>query len=139
MTLTPEQVRAEWVAELRKPEAKQTKGVLTCITDDEEDGERPVGDCCLGVLCKLAVKHGIIDPGVETGDGTVSYDGRGADLSQKVQGWAGLATSDGYFIETGNGFDQGFSLAESNDQGSTFSEIADLIESTPPGLLSEDQ
>jgi hypothetical protein len=84
-------VKTEWVAELRDETAQQTTGVLS----------NAEGDCCLGVLCKLAVKAGVIpepewvddeDLGrvLEYGDA----EGKSIiDLPPTVRDWAELPVS----------------------------------------------
>jgi hypothetical protein len=104
---------------LRSGEYKQ--GFRTLQDDD--------GYCCLGVMCDVYQK--------DTGS---SIDCRpngsinGGNLSHHlaVQAWVGLSSPCGLF--TGKHKDA-VSLAGLNDNGSTFSEIADFIESEPKGLL----
>ena len=87
--------------------------------------------CCLGVLCELAVKEGIIEPGKTKGE-NVYYSRKSYQvLPKKVQLWAGLKTNVGDFKDT---YSEG-SLADLNDGGTPFSEIATIIENTPKGLF----
>ena len=128
MALTPEQVRDKWIDALRSGDFAQTTGVLTRVVA-ARDGA-PVGDCCLGVLCKLAVKHGVIEAAVEDPDGCLEYgDSYRACLPTAVWDWAGLTNRWGDY-GSGNG------LAMENDRGATFEEIAAIIEAAPAGLLA---
>lgn len=136
-TLTPAQ--RQWVDALRSGEYKQTTHVL-CRLDEE--GE-PVGFCCLGVACDLAVKAGVE---VEVGTGAhENYEGAHDEtwpirtfgdsrtfLPLKVRDWLGLQHRGG---EYHSGITS--SLAAHNDSGETFGRIADIIESRPTGLFLE--
>jgi hypothetical protein len=104
---------------LRSGEYKQTKGTL-------EDNN---GHCCLGVMCDVYQK----DTGISV-DCRPNGSINGGSLSQHtaVQEWVGLRNDHGGF--TGKHKDT-VSLAGLNDSGSTFSQIADFIESEPEGLL----
>lgn len=126
-----------WVDALRSGKYPQAKEVL-CSNE---------GYCCLGVLCELAVEAGVIPPGREpteeewsdnAGDlpdvpndieGVIAYDGYATMPSVKVQGWAGLKTSIGSFMENTDTENTYTCLASKNDGGATFAEIADIIES----------
>ena len=105
-------VMTKWVAALRSGKYTQATGAL-----------RKAGDsfCCLGVLCD------IIDPtkwdarpGIEW-----YYDGRRELLPESIVEKASLRTDDGY-CDTGP--EWGETLATLNDEGATFSELAELIE-----------
>lgn len=123
--MTPEQEAnvGKWVAALRSGEYRQTMGGL------QRDGRF----CCLGVACFLFDKA---NPGVlevsEQG-GWTAYDGASADLPERVQTWLGVAHSFGQFQKDDESFDY---VSGWNDDGRSFSEIADLIESRPPGLFA---
>lgn len=103
-----------WVAALRSGEYRQGAGLL----HSPDTGTY----CCLGVACDLAVKHGVIK----------SYDGYEAVLggtARPVVQWLGLS-------DDSAGYDGGRGqLTYDNDVGKTFAEIADIIESNPPGLF----
>jgi hypothetical protein len=87
------------------------------------------GHCCLGVMCEVFEK--------ETGE-TIPRNNYGEIIGgnlhghKSVQEWVGLSSPCGLF--TGKHKDA-VSLAGLNDNGSTFTEIADFIESEPQGLL----
>jgi hypothetical protein len=114
------EVKELWLKELRNPERKQARGAL----------RKPDGECCLGVLCDIAVKNNVIpEPKFDGGMGVYYFDNdgygpEGGVLPVVVQRWAGVDSSlpgvhrDGIL----------FGLAGLNDGGATFAEIADLIE-----------
>lgn len=123
MKMNPE-IKAEWIARLRDPERKQAKSYL------ELEGE---GQCCLGVLCEIATENGIISR--KTTQGVVFYDEENKSLSKKVIEWAGLENPE-YFNTNpsiksrtiAKSSVRVVSLAEANDYGATFLEIADIID-----------
>jgi hypothetical protein len=90
MIMNPE-VKAMWLTDLRSGEFTQGKGALRT-----EDGEY----CCLGVLCELGAREGIIPPAElrganDEGECRGYWYGTGdkattAVLPQAVQDWAGL-------------------------------------------------
>jgi hypothetical protein len=113
----------EVVKRLRSGTIKQTTGVL-----GRTDGSR----CCLGVMCDVAVDLGVIpapEPIANCKGDILIYGHYTTSLPQQVLDLTGLCTPDGSLGE-GKG-----SLAENNDSGATFSEIADIIESEPEGLF----
>lgn len=108
------EIRARWVAALRSGEYAQGRGSL-------RDGNQY---CCLGVLCDLAVKDGVI--GEPTLFGLRYYYGECGDselLPFEVIQWAELEEAD----PTVNGI----SLTVRNDSFEdpwNFNRLADLIE-----------
>jgi hypothetical protein len=125
------EVMRKWVEALRSGEYKQTDGYLSM------NGKF----CCLGVLCELAVKDGVIPP-AENRDGFLHY---GEDFSyvlppREVADWAGVDKSDGWVVnvpaalpdhhvkEWGHGK---VAVSHLNDaERYTFDDIADAIEET---------
>ena len=84
-------IKAQWVEALYSDEYEQGHDYLTKI---DRDGK--VTDCCLGVLCKLAIKAGveITVKEVEEDDFKyVSYRGKSGTLPIGVMQWAGLDQS----------------------------------------------
>lgn len=112
-----ESVKQEWVAALRSGHYMQGHGYLR-----DRDG----GHCCLGVLCEIAVKHGVIPPAeIRPGDTVYSYICRdeGYDdiyLPEQVRDWAGL--------DSCNPTANDITLSMLNDRYHTFDEIAEQIE-----------
>ncbi len=127
-----EEIKALWIAELNSGKIKQTKTHL-----GEIDGSR----CCLGVLCDIAAREGIIPEPIQVdpNDYRLTYGDEVektiAVLPRTVWRWAGLkkggpsinkpvlikncASKEDY--ET-------HSLTTLNDEGFTFEQIADVIE-----------
>lgn len=104
MTLMNPEVKASWIAALRSGEYQQGKGHL-------RDGS---AFCCLGVLCDPAAKAGV---GNWYGN---TFDNCQKVLPENVMKWSGLTTS--------NGVISGDTLANLNDGGMSFTDIADVIE-----------
>ena len=105
-----QQVKQKWLSALRSGDYKQTQNYL-----HKEDGF-----CCLGVLCDLYgkehnVEWKLVDAGIY-----YEFQDKKAILPLSVIEWAG--------VEDGNPGIPGRSLATLNDMGSTFNEIADLIQ-----------
>jgi hypothetical protein len=131
--MLPENAK-KWVAKLRDPSVKQTTGTLH---DRETDGY-----CCLGVACMLYQAEvgdlWITEIGID-GNARLAtqYDGSSSLLPTKVMNWLGLATEGGVHYPSPEDADEGpsASLAELNDDGSTFQQIADRIEEEPLGLF----
>lgn len=139
--MNPE-VKQEWIEELRSGKHEQTQGALQRLKP-LQGASNPeatkVGKCCLGVLCDIAVKHGVISP--ITGDPTLSEDrvyyldeaedrsgatfANSALLPNQVMKWAGLDSDNGTYQGDD---DYTHALTNKNDTGATFDEIADLIE-----------
>ncbi len=108
-----------WCQTLEKNEIPQCKEQLA-------DGD---ARCCLGVACDLFIQA---HPTLLELDGNTYY-GESADdatLPAEVLRWLGLSDDCGDF-----GGD--CSLAEMNDKGATFPEIAAIIRSEPAGLFKE--
>lgn len=87
MPMNPE-IKAQWITDLRSGEFEQGTGQLHY---ESTDGKQRY--CCLGVLCRLAQKAGIVTPQIEgdPGDGyMVRYDGATSMLPNSVVDWAGL-------------------------------------------------
>lgn len=100
-----------WVKALRSGEFQQGKESLC------HDGAY----CCLGVLCELASKEGVVRR-EELGDGVVQFGGGGDFPGREVVRWADLDSPTGRL----NGHKALFAL--NDDEGWTFAEIADHIE-----------
>jgi hypothetical protein len=111
-------VKRRWVEALRSGEYTQGFNVLRNPDDTL---------CCLGVLCELAVKDGIIAEPVLQGDEYMyGREQAAASPPSIVSAWAGVI-NDFYEVHDGSGFER--QLASLNDSGEfTFEMIADLIE-----------
>jgi hypothetical protein len=95
-------------------------------------------DCCLGVLCKLAVEAGAVTASRKPAWVTTEEDGKfswsveygefreHATLPPEVREWAGLTQSNPNIKFNPAGPDE--SAAHLNDTGTSFADIADLID-----------
>lgn len=108
------EIKAKWVAALRSGEYRQGEKVLRY--EDQF--------CCLGVLCELHRQ--------DTGDGwdplstgDFIYGGKSYLPPDNVIEWAGL-DSDAPSVVGDDGYFRG--LPDLNDDGLSFTQIADLIE-----------
>lgn len=108
-------LKEKWVVALRSGEYEQGKGYLR------------VGGtyCCLGVLCEIGVKEGVI----QRGGGERSryyYDAENfsssMSLTTTMREWAGLTKEEDPEVDSVN------QLIRMNDNGDSFTEIADWIE-----------
>lgn len=84
--------------------------------------------CCLGVACDIS---GL---GEWSGQETPFYLGDNRMLPSGVRDWLGVSGRLG-----GYGLRNRTYLADLNDDGTTFSEIADIIESAPEGLIAKSE
>lgn len=105
------EIKEKWITALKSGEYKQGKGTLNA---NEEF-------CCLGVLADLYLKEKNREWEIQS-DGKHLIDGNSAYLSQECKLWAGL--------NDGNPTPLGYKLgvANLNDEGATFEEIAAIIE-----------
>lgn len=109
---TPKENREAWVKALRSGDYEQGQGKL-------HQNDRW---CCLGVACDLAFKAGVLSQPIVSRMGIFRYDGDDNYLPTVVQAWLGVTM---HAVKT----EGGSCLAARNDEGATFAEIADLIES----------
>lgn len=112
--MNPE-IKAKWIAALKSGEYEQGRGglALQAVCGD-------VRYCCLGVLCDLAAKEGVVNAEWSGREGW--YDGNTSYPPSSVALWAGLETSNARIPSLG------LSLAELNDSGASFSSVARIIE-----------
>jgi hypothetical protein len=120
-------IKADWLTALRSGEYKQGKGFLK-----SQQGEH-VSYCCLGVLCELAAKAGIVEDSEVDEDAFVhTFDGQSSYLPPKVAIWADIQYQGKIYREgdTGSISDRRVSvdLADLNDYKLDFAGIADVIE-----------
>jgi hypothetical protein len=118
------EIKALWIKALRSGEYLQGQGALReeFVETDESSY------CCLGVLCDLYAKNVEDSPTWQSYDASErgrSFGGREAYPPRFVQEWAGLNDEEGSFA---SGYGDWSSLAEMNDSGHTFEEIASVIE-----------
>lgn len=122
------EIKALWIEALRSGEYEQGRGQLNMNNHF----------CCLGVLCDLAEKAGVVEGvrnespcgphcGLCAHDTVrVSYDGLTGVLPDSVMEWSGMPSYDGeHYSEAGDRH----TLMYLNDElNYDFSEIADVIE-----------
>jgi hypothetical protein len=100
-------IKQLWVAALRSGDYQQAKGRLRASNNSF---------CCLGVLCNL---HAMARPEFAQHEKRkLSYDGDKELPSLRVRNWSGVSVGEMH------------RLAELNDYGRSFGEIADFIERT---------
>lgn len=112
------EVKALWLTALRSGEYAQ--GSMRLQRSDNTF-------CCLGVLCDLAVKAGVIaEPVQELNNGSYMYGSvqNSAFLPREVAQWADVDR----WGQLRDGPDTSHDLASMNDNGATFEAIADVIE-----------
>lgn len=111
-------VQKLWTDALRSGEYEQSKNYLANVKGGV------TAYCCLGVLCDLAVKAGVLKEFRTTqntlGEPIIEYGGERYDLPKLVVEWAGL--------DKQNPEVPGGSLAQLNDDGISFHNIALKIE-----------
>jgi len=111
-----QEIKTKWVAALRSGNYKQGTGYL----------ERNGCHCCLGVLCeisKLETGFGIDENRMEN---IYNLNGCGNErIFNTIREWSGLEYMSGGSVFIDSGIK---SLANHNDDGRTFLEIADAIE-----------
>ena len=111
------QVKEKWVNALRSGDYKQTTGNLY---------EPGVGYCCLGVLTDLYLKEkGLEWDTTKSSTGWVCFEDEFEFLPESVMQWAGLKDNRGTY----DNVIESPALTDLNDNGISFNEIADVIES----------
>ena len=137
MTMTKAEIKAEWIRRLRSGQYKQCKWLLC-----RDDGLH----CVLGVLAELAAEQGVVekdavhggktvhggkDEGCDWGDLTYFANDMGL-LPDEVREWAGLIKASGWCCHGGK---QTSLILLNDEEGKTFAQLADIIESHPKGLF----
>lgn len=131
-----EEIKKEWLEALRGGEYKQTGHAL------QADG----GFCCLGVLCDIYAKKNGVEWNIRPFDETVDnarkdecdkigdFLGQNLTLPSEVMEWAEVFHTNPHTPIPFSKempllpYDTGFTVAAMNDEGFTFSQIADVIE-----------
>lgn len=127
MSITPNKENLRlWVAALRSGDFTQTTGALEELQDDDT-----VRHCCLGVVCRVALKNGLeLDVTNASPIAPMAkFDGEHGYLPQKVRDWLGITGRDPQLLFEGD-FHGAAALNDSTDKNLTFNDIADLIEKT---------
>lgn len=108
----PTELKAQWLAALRSGEYTQGRGQLSL------EVEGVMHHCCLGVLCNLQRRLVKI--------GSLAYDGTLVSASALILSRDNPVYFLTYFIASMDGAE--CTLADLNDRGTSFAEIADIIE-----------
>lgn len=124
--MNPE-IKARWVAALRSGKYQQGRRVL-------RNGD---SYCCLGVLCELALEDGIVTATIDEHTSVTRYHDVDRShnefsdehdsthlLSLGVRDWANLGLNPS--VSSGGG--RTHTLSGFNDEGTSFADIADMIE-----------
>lgn len=127
MSMNPK-IKALWLTALRSGSYAQGHGYLRRAYPSGNDRY-----CCLGVLCDIAQRHNKITPPEPDYEPTplnphppFLYGDADSYLPNAVAEWANLDVNP--HIDAEPNYLDGLELAELNDQGLTFDQIADLIE-----------
>jgi len=102
------EIALKWISALRSGKYKQTNNTL----------KNSFGYCCLGVLCDISE--------VSEWDSYNEYENNNMFLPESVKEWAGMSSDVGKFPDSDG--PRYSTLMSKNDSGSSFNEIADLIE-----------
>lgn len=118
-------IKKKWLKALRSGCYQQGQGQLCVSNTNEPDVDR---FCCLGVLCDLHAEEQ--EDGWEDGSShqefcDLTYLGSTGRLPSKILKWAGLAERNPVVTNQKGVYSN---LANENDTGRSFVEIADLIE-----------
>ena len=113
--MTKTVTRKQWIEALKSGEYKQGQGYLR--TKDDEF-------CCIGVFCKLADVEMTLDDGKQYYWVTVD-DGDGWSRNSRTMPHEYFLEKEAHLIY--NGVYQYGELAQLNDSGRTFEQIADLL------------
>jgi hypothetical protein len=109
------QIKQKWLNALRSGEYQQTQRYL----HDEN------GFCCLGVLCDLYGKENNVEWNLANNGHNYVFQDMVTILPRSVVEWAGVKDHNADFIINETRTE---TLANLNDTGFTFNEIADVIE-----------
>src|SRR3954454_1594362 len=89
-------IAERWAAALEGGNYLQGNGKLTYIDFAEPESDTEL-NCCLGVLCQLAVADGVPIEVARRDTGTVIYDDHDLTLPDAVIDWAGMRSNDGTY------------------------------------------
>ncbi len=113
MKLKP-RIKKLWIAALRSGKYEQCKGALHRVNG---------GYCCLGVLTQLYIKENKLKWKKGTRKRTkLAFDNEQEFVPKTVQTWANINVNGSY------GYYGDKDLAEDNDNGLSFEDIANIIE-----------
>ena len=118
-----------WIEALRSDEFDQGTTKLTKIDDDGYET-----DCCLGVACKVAIKHGVplkVEIRASSSVDSVAYKAYGETeedewLPNEIKDWLGLDSRDPVLAL--DKFESLTATELNDDRGYDFDQIADAVE-----------
>lgn len=116
-------IKSRWIEALRSGEYKQAEGKL-CDDSDNKGGPK---FCCLGVLTDLYLKYN--DKQWYETDSWGAMFISNEVLPIEVKNWAGLYSKDPVVDDENH---SSTCLSAMNDDGRTFTEIADILSSQDP-------
>ena len=105
------QIKQKWVSALRSGDYQQGQ---YCLRKEDKF-------CCLGVLCDLYIKENHLEWELVNNRNYYGFQYKVADLPPSVVEWSGIPSHNLMDISERT-------FANLNDTGSTFNEIADVIE-----------
>lgn len=120
--------RRAWIKALRSGEYRRASSYLAKAR--KKDGV-PTSFCCLGLACHIAKVPGILGMGTTTGGSSYIVYGEGRSesfLPKEARDWLGVDESDPGIEWPIEHRMQGTTLADLNDAGWTFVQIADALE-----------
>ena len=126
--MNPE-IKTKWLEALRSGDYRQGRNVLK-----QQHGPKDTPQfCCLGVLCDLAIEDGLtveVDEVFFNEKSNTYYNDCYELLPEAVADWAGLPSVNPEVNIYDHEVDAAdlTTIADLNDEGSTFAEIADVIE-----------
>lgn len=129
------EIKARWLAALRSGEYVQGRDSLRrdLWTPASAPGEMTDAFCCLGVLCDLAAREGVVEWDGTDVRYTFPQNARGECwennvLPLPVMVWAGLAEDNPRVACNVGGYTSANVATLNDEHGFTFGEIADCIE-----------
>lgn len=117
-----EDVKKIWVDALRSGEYEQGTKALHRVNGEQHSF------CCLGVLCDIAEKAGIVNSTLNSDSDLYAYNGIEAVLPVVVQEWAGINANPR--VENADGSISSAVAVWNDVRRASFVEIADMIESS---------
>lgn len=123
--MTPQEARIALADALESGRFTQTTGMLERC---DRNGN-VVGNCCLGVACRLYIEDGG-KLHVKRYDDAVTFDSEFSILPSKVRKWLGFADDNGKTRDSLN-----VSLSNLNDNGVPFVELAKIIRDDQVALV----
>lgn len=121
-----QEIKTKWITALLSGDYQQGKGALARVGGDD------VQYCCLGVLCDIAYKEGVVERVELVGDEGANYYRYGEEygvLPDVVRRWAGIDSGEGNPMLGDPITGSRTSLAWMNDSGNKdFGYIAEAIE-----------